>query len=179
MEKLHPKAVWLFFVHFLFVGFFLLIFLSIFISPLFMRIAEKKQMADTGMVLSSIIWKTATWWIILLAAYFVFCYLWARLTYRFWRYQLTDSTLKIERGVIWKKYISIPFGRIQNVDIYRGVWARIFGLSDLQVQTAGYAAAPGKHGGFRSEGRLPGLAPKVAEQLREKLIRKIKGEQGL
>lgn len=179
MQKLHPKAVWLFFVHFLFVGFFILVFLGMFIAPLLMGIAEKKQMADTGMVLSSVIWKMATWWIIFLAVYFVFCYIWARLTYRFWRYQLTDNTLKIERGVIWKKYISIPFGRIQNVDIYRGVWARIFGLSDLQVQTAGYSAAPGKHGGFRSEGRLPGLAPKVAEELREQLIRKIKGGQGL
>lgn len=168
MQKLHPKAVWLFFVHFIFTGFFIFFILS-FMS---FRVIKEAPTEVKG-------WKFTSCVIVVFIFYILFCYIWARLTYRFWRYQLTDNTLKIERGVIWKKYISIPFGRIQNVDIYRGVWARIFGLSDLQVQTAGYAAAPGKHGGFRSEGRLPGLDPKVAEQLREQLIRKIKGGQGL
>ena len=175
MEKLHPKSVWLFFVHFIFLGIFLFGVSIPFTAPIFLEKVGEEARA----VVASQLWKVITWWIILFLAYLVFCYIWARLTYRFWRYQLTDNALKVERGVIWKKYISIPFERIQNVDIYRGVWARIFGLSDLQVQTAGYSGAPGKHGGFRSEGRLPGLDPKVAEDLREQLIRKIKGEQGL
>ena len=179
MQKLHPKAVWLFFIHFIFVGFFIILFLSIFISPFLMGIAEKKQMAGE-LGVSWVIWRVVIWWIIFFALYLTFCYIWARLTYRFWRYQLTDNALKIERGVIWKKYISIPYERIQNIDIYRGVWARILGLSDLQIQTAGYSAVTGRQGGFRSEGRLPGLDPKVAEDLREELIRKIKGtNQGL
>ena len=39
--------------------------------------------------------------------------------------------------MIWKRYVTIPYDRIQNVDIYRGVLARLLGLSDLNIQTAG------------------------------------------
>jgi len=86
--------------------------------------------------------------------------------------------MKIEKGVIWKKYISIPYERIQNVDIYRGILARILGLSDLHIQTAGYSAY-GKHG-MGSEGRFPGLDTRTAEQLREQLVKRAKGtRQGL
>jgi membrane protein YdbS with pleckstrin-like domain len=110
--------------------------------------------------------------------YLAFCYFWAGLSYRFWQYELTENALRIEKGVIFKKYISIPYERIQNVDIYRGILARLLGLSDLQVQTAGYSGY-GKHG-MMTEGRLPGLDTKVAEELRDKLVGKIKGtKQGL
>jgi len=54
------------------------------------------------------------------------------------------------------------------------LWDRILGLSDLQIQTAGYA------GYIRMEGRIPGILPEEAERLREYLIKKVKGaKQGL
>jgi len=120
--------------------------------------------------------------IAMLAAYAVFCYFLAYLTHRFWRYELTDNSLKIEKGIIWKKYISIPYDRVQNVDIYRGLVDRILGLSDLHVQTAGYSGSFSGHRkrGISSEGRLPGLAPEIAEQLRDTLVKRTKGaRQGL
>lgn len=106
----------------------------------------------------------------------IISYIWARLSYRFWRYQLTEDAYKSERGIIFKRYVSIPYERIQNVDIYRGILDRLLGLSDLQIQTAGYGAAGG-HGlrGFGSEGRLPGLSKEKAEEMREELIRRAKG----
>ncbi len=98
--------------------------------------------------------------------------------YKNWKYQLTDKTLKIEKGVIWKKYISIPNDRIQNVDIYRGVFARLLGISEIHVQTAGYSS--GNQRGINSEGRLPGLDIKVALDLSDELVTKIgEGKQGL
>jgi len=112
-------------------------------------------------------------------AFWVFIsYIWAKLSYRFWRYDFTEDAIKIEKGVIWKKYISIPYERVQNVDIYRGILARIFKLSDLHIQTAGYSGY-GKYG-MGTEGRLPGLDIQTAEQLREELVKKVKGtKQGL
>lgn len=100
--------------------------------------------------------------------------LWAGWAYNNYKYQLTEDTVKIEKGVIWKHYVSIPYERIQNVDIHRGILARILGLSDLQIQTAGIS------GFYLSEGRLPGLDTQTAEQLRDGLIKKVKGtKQGL
>ncbi|MCK4858976.1 MAG: PH domain-containing protein, partial [Candidatus Omnitrophica bacterium] len=98
---------------------------------------------------------------------------------RFWLYDITKDAYKMEQGVIWKRYVSIPYERIQNVDIHRGVIARLLGLSELRIQTAGFGGAQGKWGGF-SEGRLPGIDKEKAEQLRDELISKVKGKkQGL
>lgn len=101
-------------------------------------------------------------------------FFWAHLSYRFYRYELTENGFKKESGVIWKKYVTIPYDRIQNVDIHRGVIARILGLSDLQVQTAGFSAHPSRFGsyGMGAEGRLPGLSKNVAEQLRDELVKR-------
>jgi putative membrane protein len=101
------------------------------------------------------------------------------LTYRFWRYEIGDEAFKMEQGVIWKRYVSIPYERIQNVDIHRGVFARIFGLSDLRIQTAGFGGMYGSWGHF-AEGNLPGIEREKAERLREELIAKVKRtKQGL
>lgn len=94
------------------------------------------------------------------------CFLWARLYYHFYRYELTDAGFRKELGVIYKKYVTIPYDRIQNVDIYRGIIARLLGLSDLNIQTAGASGAIG------SEGRLPGLSREDAEHLRDELIQR-------
>lgn len=167
MEKLHPKAVWLFFFQFLFA----FVFLLFFIGPIVVVIGKGIGKGGTF---------TFPWgWLILfLFFYVIFCYYWAKWTYRFWHYELAENAIKIEKGVIWKKYISIPYERVQNVDIYRGLIARIFGLSELHIQTAGYSGY-GRHG-MGTEGKLPGLDPQIAEQLREELIKRVQGtKQGL
>ena len=108
------------------------------------------------------------------------CYFLAKSAYRYWHYELTENALRIEKGIIWKKYLSIPYERIQNVDISRGVLDRILNLSDIQIQTAGNSAVYGRPGGWHSEGKIPGLDIKIAEQLREELVNKSKGtKQGL
>lgn len=98
----------------------------------------------------------------------IFTYLWSKLAYKLYRFELTELGFKKEYGVIWKKYVTIPYDRIQNVDINRGIVARLLGLSDLHIQTAG-SSVYGAYG-HASEGRLPGLSVKDAEQLRDELI---------
>ena len=105
---------------------------------------------------------------------FLVAYLFANATYMFWRYELVDNALKIEKGIILKKYISVPYERIQNVDIHRGIFARILGLSDLHVQTAGYS---GRKSFGEAEGKIPGLGRQVAEELREELVKRTKGSK--
>ncbi len=102
----------------------------------------------------------------LFGIFFIFIsFLWAKLSYHYYKYELTDSGFRKERGVITKKYTTIPYDRIQNVDIYRGILSRILGLSTLQIQTAGTGAVG------TAEGTLPGLSIEIAEELREDLIK--------
>lgn len=103
------------------------------------------------------------------------CRLWAKLVYKNYFYELTNKSFRKERGVIGKKYVDIPYTRIQNIDIHRGLIARIIGLSDLYIQTAGMSGQIG------AEGTLPGLDPQEAIRLRDELISKIdlQKEQGL
>ena len=185
MQKLHPKAIWLFFLKFLFGGLVIFIFLGVWIGSFLSAIVStlmgvRDQTVDGAAAIFFSVYLII--FVILLALYIVFCWIWAKLSYRFYGYELTEDTFKKERGVIWKKYVSIPYDRIQNVDINRGVFARILGLSDIQIQTAGYSATYSRRGviGAEAEGRLPGLDKNTAEQLREELIKRAKNiKQGL
>jgi len=107
---------------------------------------------------------------IFLVGFYTCLYFWAKLSYKNYKYKLRPEGFYKEYGVIWKKYVTIPYSRIQNVDIYRGLIARLLGLSDLHVQTAGMSFT-GKRGS-RAEGRLPGLSIKDANMIRDELIKR-------
>ena len=166
MEKLHSKSIYIFFFQFLLKGLFIVIFLSYATIPMMFQ----REVSINKLFLLPVI---------IFALYIVFCYIWAKLTYRFWAYEITEDTYKMEQGVIWKRYVSIPYERIQNIDIHRGVIARLLGLSELRIQTAGFGGAQGRWGAS-TEGKLPGIEREKAEQLREQLISRVKGtKQGL
>ena len=168
MKQLDPKAVWLFFISFVLRWFFVIIILSIW-SSVFLNELDETLESDAGFSFSFLNWL----WIII-PVFLILCFVWAKLTYYFYRYELTDAGFRKELGVIYKKYVTIPYDRIQNVDIYRGILARILGLSDLNIQTAGMSATVGRYGisGAGSEGRLPALSREIAEQLRDELIQR-------
>src|SRR3989304_6228103 len=46
-------------------------------------------------------------------------YVWAKYFYATYRFELAEKGLRIEKGVIWKRFVTIPYERIQNVDILR------------------------------------------------------------
>lgn len=67
--------------------------------------------------------------------------------------------LAIRKGRLWRRLVTIPYGRIQYVDLSSGPWLRRAGLADISVHTASPA----------SSGSLPGLPAEVAEELRVRL----------
>jgi len=163
MNTLSPKSVWLFFV-------------SSLVSWLFAVFAVVAGIMFTFDTLESGLVGIGGWLFVAVATLLVLSYIWARLTYHFYRYELHEDGFRKEHGIIWKKYVTIPYDRIQNIDIYRGLLARLLGLSDIQIQTAGGIAA-GSYGAT-SEGRLPGLSREVAEQIRNELVRRAKSSRG-
>ena len=159
MEKLNPNARWLFRVQSFFGFLFLLIFLTFWVGG-FLGFF----FGFLGVFISLLL-------ILVLVVPLTEVY--ARLAYNNWKYELTDDGLKIEKGIIWKKYTTIPYERIQNVDMQRGIIARIFGFSSINVQTAGAAYG---NGSARSEGYLPAVSMDKAEKIREYLTKRVRGK---
>jgi membrane protein YdbS with pleckstrin-like domain len=75
-------------------------------------------------------------------------------------YQLREDDLLFTRGIMWKRFVAVPYGRMQLVDINRGPIARSMGLSELKFVTA--AASAGV--------TIPGLLAADAETLRDHLV---------
>ncbi|KKW06259.1 MAG: hypothetical protein UY40_C0001G0037 [candidate division CPR1 bacterium GW2011_GWC1_49_13] len=160
-KYLDPKAVWLFFRE----GYFPIFVIIIIICFILIFVIQDSEAIYMGfLILLSP----------LLAVFFAYIY--ARLSWKNYQYEIAPEAFKKELGIIQKKYVSIPYNRIQNVDINRGMLSRILGLSDLQIQTAGMSGVIG------SEGHLPGLSQQDAEKLRDELIKKVResgSKQGL
>lgn len=75
-------------------------------------------------------------------------------------YQLRQDDLVFRRGIMFQRVVSVPYGRMQLVDITRGPVARMLGLADLKFVTA--AASSGV--------LIPGLTLADAESLRDRLV---------
>lgn len=75
-------------------------------------------------------------------------------------YQLRDDDLLFRRGLMFQRFVAVPYGRMQLVDINRGPLDRACGLSELKFVTA--AAATGV--------TIPGLPEAEAEELRDRLV---------
>jgi len=52
-------------------------------------------------------------------------------------YYLTNLRLIDERGIIGKRIVSIWLDRIQDVTCKFGIWGRIFGFGDIEIESAG------------------------------------------
>lgn len=75
-------------------------------------------------------------------------------------YQLREDDLVFRRGILWQRMVSVPYGRLQLVDITHGPLDRMLGIAQLKLVTA--AASTGV--------TIPGLPQSDAEQLRDTLI---------
>ena len=75
-------------------------------------------------------------------------------------YQMRRDDLLFRRGIMFQRFVSVPYGRMQLVDITRGPVARWLGLADLKFVTA--AASTGV--------AIPGLPEADADALRDRLV---------
>lgn len=75
-------------------------------------------------------------------------------------YLMRDDDLVVRKGIMFLRVVSVPYGRMQLVDLTRGPIGRAFGLSELKLVTA--AAA--------SHITIPGLPEADAEELRDRLV---------
>jgi membrane protein YdbS with pleckstrin-like domain len=75
-------------------------------------------------------------------------------------YQLRDDDLLFRRGLLFQRFVAVPYGRMQLIDITRGPVSRVLGLSDLHFVTAAASSSV----------QIPGLLVADAEELRDQLV---------
>jgi membrane protein YdbS with pleckstrin-like domain len=75
-------------------------------------------------------------------------------------YTMRDDDLLFRRGIMFQRFVSVPYGRMQLIDINRGPVGRALGLADLKFVTA--AASTGVV--------IPGLPEADAAELRDRLV---------
>ena len=75
-------------------------------------------------------------------------------------YQLRTDDLIFRRGILFRRQVAVPYGRLQLVDVSRGPISRLLGLSELRLVTAAVSTGV----------TIPGLPEAEAEELRDHLI---------
>src|SRR5687767_1132330 len=73
------------------------------------------------------------------------------------KYGVGERDIVIESGILTRTRRSIPFDRIQDVDIERKLLARIFGLAKIRIETGG---------GGKDEGVIDSVTVAEADRLR-------------
>lgn len=163
MKKLHPGAKWLFRLRGYITYLVIVYFLSILVNgAVFFRALLTKQTS----LLNYLSFALFGYLILII----ILGEIYARMAYNRWMYEFTPTNFKKESGIIWKRYSNIPYDRVQNVDITRGVFARLLGFSTVMIQTAGYSY--GGRYGARSEGYIPAVSQEEAEHIREFLMKR-------
>ena len=88
----------------------------------------------------------------------VFCvimalyYIWIPAFFNTLEYNIDSEAVKMNRGVFWKKRVTVPYNKITNVDVSQGPLQRKFGLGTIHVQTAGAGGAQGAQAELRMIG---------------------------
>jgi len=162
MEKLHPGTRWLF----RFRGYVVMIFLIIIFSLpiIFVVLWIFNKYPNLNNPLRIIIIYLS--FLIPLTLLISLPEIYARMTYKRWGYMFNSDGFKNSKGIIWKKYQTVPYNKIQNVDVHRGVIARIFGFSTIDIQTSGGSNSP-------PEGHIPGVSPQKAELIRSQIMKRV------
>ncbi|WP_332663009.1 PH domain-containing protein [Aeromicrobium sp.] len=86
-------------------------------------------------------------------------WVWAGRNQRSWGYAENADDLLVTSGVMFKRLVAIPYGRMQFVDVEAGPLARAFGVATVTLHTASPETAAD----------IPGLPAAEATRLRNRL----------
>lgn len=84
---------------------------------------------------------------------------WPR-AFRRWGYAETETDIHLTRGLAWRQLTSVPYGRMQLVNVSSGPLERAFGLAKVEMITSSTSGTI----------IIPGLALDDAAALRDRLV---------
>lgn len=108
-------------------------------------------------------------------------FLMVKLDYRYRWYMTTDTSLRIREGITTVRERTMTFANIQNLSLKQGPIQRLFGISDLQVRTAGgggaESAEEAKKGHSEADNMHLGYFRGVdnAEEIRDLVLTQMRG----
>jgi hypothetical protein len=82
------------------------------------------------------------------------------LRYKFWKFEVRDEEIYLERGIFTRVKTTAPYRRIQHLDVQQSILERFAHLGKLVIYTAGTRGA---------DVVIPGLPIEYAEDLRDRL----------
>lgn len=85
--------------------------------------------------------------------------------YAVYFYEIDDDYVRIRKGPITPKEITVPFERIQDVYVDQDLLDRIFGLYDVHISSATMSSGIAAH--------IDGLAQPAADQLKALLLQTV------
>jgi len=88
--------------------------------------------------------------------------------YRAWSYRFGPESLELRRGVWWHVATSVPYHRIQQVDVNEGPIQRHYGMVELRLRTASAG----------TDCSLPGVPQADADELRAWLAARAERDDG-
>lgn len=105
-----------------------------------------------------------SWWLAALivlgvAAFGAWGWFWAAANQRSWGYAENGEDLVVTSGVMFKRLVAVPYGRMQFVDVSAGPLHRAYGIASVTLHTASTETAA----------TIPGLAATEATRLRNRL----------
>ena len=77
---------------------------------------------------------------------------------RWWAYAERDEDLYVRHGVMFRRLVVVPYGRMQYVDVQAGPLEQVFRIASVHLHTA----SPG------TSARIPGLPAEEAARLRDR-----------
>ena len=111
------------------------------------------------------------WWAYaLVGLLIVSVFIWAPAVARSRGFAMREHDIHYKSGIIWRKTVSLPFNRIQHVELESGPLERLFKLTTLKFFTAG---------GGNADMKIPALGFERASKLRAFVMEKagvIEGE---
>lgn len=104
-------------------------------------------------------------WLILASLFL----LWIPAFYKSLEYVIDSDSVKMNKGVFWKKRVTVPFTKITNLDVTQGPVQRAFDIGTIHVQTAG-AGGPE---GARAELKLLGV--RDLDEVKDTIMERVRG----
>lgn len=86
-------------------------------------------------------------------------WMWAARAQAAWGYAENADDLFVTSGILRRRLVSVPYGRMQYVDVQAGPVSRRLGIAEITLHTASPATAA----------RIPGLPSDEATRLRDRL----------
>ena len=110
---------------------------------------------------------TGRWWppvlvAIVFAGWIGYRYRRVDRVYRAWGYAERDTDLYVRSGLLFRRLVAVPYGRMQVVEVESGPIERHFGLATVKLVTASAS----------TDAVIPGLDADAAATLRDRLTEK-------